>query len=463
MKNKNELALRTRAALYIRVSTEEQVLHGLSIDAQTEALDAWAQANHIEVVGHYIDAGISARKPAAKRPELQRLLRNVQAGKVDLIAFTKLDRWFRNVAEYHKVQEILEKYNVGWQTIHEDYETSTASGRFKVNIMLAAAEDEADRTSERIKAVFSNKREKNQPLGGLAPYGYRWENKKLVVVEEEAEVVRWMFSQYITLRSARALHFALMEQRGISRSANGLKVILRNTKYIGQSDGREGICPPIVDAETFALAQEISQQREQRNSAFQSRPRRTYLFSGLVFCAECGGRLTSHTVSNTYTYYRCTAAERKLCSHTHRTNESTLEKWLLENVVSCADAYNLELETKRAAAQSGIDENMVKRKMEKLKDLYLNDLIERDTYERDYSALREMLRSAQQSRRNIPEPIDISHLKSLLEIYPTLSRQAQKEFWTRTISKIIITNQNDFSIALFYPYIQKPSLPSAGR
>lgn len=69
-----------RAALYIRVSTEEQALHGLSIEAQTEALDAWAKANGVRVADHYIDAGISARKSAAKRPELQRLLRDVEAG-----------------------------------------------------------------------------------------------------------------------------------------------------------------------------------------------------------------------------------------------------------------------------------------------------------------------------------------------------------------------------------------------
>lgn len=85
-----------RVACYERVSTEEQRLHGLSIDAQTAALEAWAQGQTI--VGHYTDAGVSGRIPARKRPELQRLLRDVEAGKVDLIVFTKLDRWFRNIA-----------------------------------------------------------------------------------------------------------------------------------------------------------------------------------------------------------------------------------------------------------------------------------------------------------------------------------------------------------------------------
>ena len=159
-----------RVFLYVRVSTEEQAVHGLSIEAQTAALEEWAKVSGHKVVGIYTDAGISARKPAKKRPELQRLLADVQAGKGELIVFTKLDRWFRNISEYYKVQEILERHHVDWRTIHEDYDTSTASGRLKINIMLSVAQDEADRTSERIKAIMEVKRSKLEPLTGC---GYR--------------------------------------------------------------------------------------------------------------------------------------------------------------------------------------------------------------------------------------------------------------------------------------------------
>ena len=125
------------AALYIRVSTEEQAMHGLSVAAQTAALDTWAKQNQVKVVDHYVDAGISARKKASTRPELQRLLRDIEAGNIDLVVFTKLDRWFRNIGEYYRVQDILDKHKVNWKTIQEDYDTSTASGRLKINIMLS--------------------------------------------------------------------------------------------------------------------------------------------------------------------------------------------------------------------------------------------------------------------------------------------------------------------------------------
>ena len=146
-----------RAALYPRVSSEEQVLHGHSLQAQEDALIDYANAHNMKIVGIYRDEGNSARKPALKRPVMLELLDDVKAGKIDRILFIKLDRWFRNVREYHKVQAILEEHNVTWQATQEDYSTATADGRFKVNIMLSVAENEADRTSERIRFVMASK------------------------------------------------------------------------------------------------------------------------------------------------------------------------------------------------------------------------------------------------------------------------------------------------------------------
>ena len=140
-----------RVAGYARVSTQEQKLHGVSVAAQEQALADWAAEHGHEYVGCYNDAGISARSRYTKRPELLRLLQDVQAHRVELIIFTKLDRWFRNVGDYYEIQRVLDDCGVAWKAIWEDYETETASGRLKVNIMLSVAQDEADRTSERLK------------------------------------------------------------------------------------------------------------------------------------------------------------------------------------------------------------------------------------------------------------------------------------------------------------------------
>ena len=97
-----------RVAIYGRVSTEEQALRGFSIEAQVDALKEYAKKNNMKIVDIYLDEGISGAKPPLKRPALNRLLEDVKAGKIDMILFTKLDRWFRSVKEYFKVQEILE-------------------------------------------------------------------------------------------------------------------------------------------------------------------------------------------------------------------------------------------------------------------------------------------------------------------------------------------------------------------
>ncbi len=177
-----------RCAIYCRVSTEEQAVHGLSIDAQKNELTEYAKKNNYDIVGYYIDEGKTARKSLKSRTELLRMLEDVKANKIDLIIFTKLDRWFRNVRDYYKVQEILEDYKVDWKTIRENYDTSTANGRLSINIMLSIAQDEADRTSERIKAVFDNKVRKGIKPTSSCPIGYKYVDKKVVIDEDKKDI-----------------------------------------------------------------------------------------------------------------------------------------------------------------------------------------------------------------------------------------------------------------------------------
>ncbi len=114
-----------RAALYIRVSTEEQAMHGLSLTAQRETLLKYAEENGLRIVGTYADEGITARKKYKNRLEFMRMLRDVQSDKIDLILFIKLDRWFRNIADYYEVQKILDDHKVRWIAT-ESIDTTTS-------------------------------------------------------------------------------------------------------------------------------------------------------------------------------------------------------------------------------------------------------------------------------------------------------------------------------------------------
>lgn len=444
-KARTEASTVQRAALYIRVSTEEQAMHGLSLTAQRETLTRYAAENGLQLVDLYVDEGVTARKKYKNRAAFMRMLRDVEAGKIDLILFIKLDRWFRNISDYYEVQKILDAHSVRWIATEESYDTTTANGRLHLNIKLSIAQDESDRTSERIKFVFDSKVKRGEVISGKFPLGYRIENKRLCPDPATAPIAQDIFAKYLVLRSIRALRQYVMEQYGLIYAHTSLQYMLKNERYIGRAHGQDDFCPPLIDPQAFAQVQRLLEERAQRNSKLHSDW--VYLFTGLVYCAECGNRLSAHTVAGKYIYYRCTRYEKlHLCEHKKRTSELVLEDWLVHNLVSQMAQYNIALEAKSAKPKKAVDEAKLKRKMEKLKDLYLNDLIDRDTYEQDYTALRDELRSAASAEEARPKPVDLERLSNSLQFYGELSKQLKKEFWVRTIGKIIITNGDDFFV-----------------
>ena len=407
-----------RAALYARVSTEEQARHGYSIGAQIENLRAYAKEHGYQIVGEYIDEGISARKPYKKRPALMRLLEAVEADRVDLILFVKLDRWFRNVAAYHQVQPILEAHNVAWQTTLEDYETLTASGRFKVNIMLSVAEDEADRTAERIRFVQDAKRAKGEHLNDSICIGFKLVDKKVVPDPDQAQIVQDLFQTFIDSRSCAICRNMLHDKHQINRSFTTVRWLLHYKPYI-----------QIVGHEQFQRAQEILQGRSQRNAKTGS----VFLFTSIIYCKECGGRVKASRVKGIayYSCYRHDEYGSYRCGNTKHIPEHRIESFLLDNLEDAVKDLNAQLAVKM---QPRKDKARIQKKMEKLKDLYLEDLITKEVYERDYRALESDLYAWE------PEiqPINLDDIKSAVALYKTLSMENKKAFWSRTIRRIEI-------------------------
>ena len=129
-----------RAALYIRVSSEEQARHGLSLGEQRADLLNYAKEHGYSVVGIYADEGVSARKAMSRRKELQRMLADVEAGRIDIIIIKCLDRWFRNVADFYKVKERLDARGVDWVCSREEYNTTTPNGILMLNLKLSIAQ-----------------------------------------------------------------------------------------------------------------------------------------------------------------------------------------------------------------------------------------------------------------------------------------------------------------------------------
>lgn len=169
-----------RVAIYIRVSTDKQVKDGDSMRDQLATGQKYIDSHeNMILVDTYIDDGISGQK--LKRDDFQRLIDDVRAGRIDLIIFTRLDRWFRNLRHYLNTQDILDKHGVSWTAIEQPYfDTSTPHGRAFVNNSMIWAELEAQNDSDRILGVFDDKVDNGEVLSGSTPLGYTIVNKHLV-------------------------------------------------------------------------------------------------------------------------------------------------------------------------------------------------------------------------------------------------------------------------------------------
>lgn len=423
-----------RAALYCRVSTDEQARHGYSIGAQLEALRRYAKEHGYVIVGEHLDEGISGQKGYKKRPAMTELMQALD--RVDVILFIRLDRWFRSVKLFYQVQDLLDAHGVGWIATQEDYETVTAGGRFKVNIMLSVAQNEAERTGERIRFVFDAKRAKGEVCSGRIPLGYRIEDKHLVPDPETAPIAQDMFRRMVELRSVSRVRDYMADTYGIVHTYKPMKYILQNRRYLG-GEWHEGI----IDQETFRRVQEILNARSVRHSSTGN----VFLFGGMVHCRECGRRMKSGK-PNTINYYYCANHSEYgdiKCQANKRNREDVIESFLLEHLVDTAEAYNAEIYKKAPPKK---DPDKIRRKMEKLKDLYLDDLIDRAIYERDYKALEMQL--AETDIVPLCTPLNIEELAGSLAMYAELSRDAKKAFWSRILKRIEISIDGEIFLIL---------------
>ena len=328
-----------RAALYIRVSTEEQARHGLSLPEQRAALETYAAQHEYLVAEIYEDPGISARKSYKKRPALLRLLEDCKAGKIDVILFIKLDRWFRNVGSYYAVQDILDQCGVSWQATQEDYETTTAAGRLKVNIMLSVAQDEADRTSERIKFVFEGKRERREALTGNAPTGYRLEGKKLVKDEKTEQAVDAFFKKYLASGSVSEAQSLVLTEHQFKIEYQLASKMLDSPAYYGFYYGVEDMCPPYITKDEFEKIQTM-----RARTVRKVKENRVYLFSGLICCGECGYRLGGRTNTRSKTpFYNCPSHYiRRACGNNVNLSERKIEAYIMDSIDSKLSQYKID-------------------------------------------------------------------------------------------------------------------------
>lgn len=426
---------------YVRVSHEEQVRFGFSLDAQKDALQQWADDNGLTIKHWYIDEGVSGRKKVKNRPQMQQMLRDVQRGGIDLIVFIKLDRYFRSVSEYHNTQRILEMNGVHWKAIKEDYDTTTTDGRFKINIMLSIAEQEADRTSDRIKFTFEHKIKKKQPISGQQPFGYKIgvneSGEKCVVIDETAApIVREVFNHFSIYQSISGATAYVNSVLCCEMTFNAVRKIVKNTYYYGHYRGVNDYCPAYITEEQFNKNQYVMQNRNIKTP----QTRRVYLFTGILKCPECGQHMTSQT-SGIYLNYRCNRAyKHKLCGFKRSFSEMKIEKWLLSVIRPKLAEYITEIDFDAPKPKQNGNKAEIIAEMDRLNYLFQKSRINVDAYEKHYSELEIRLETLE---RLETEQVDISHIldflnSDVLDLYETISREDKRAAWRSIINEIIV-------------------------
>lgn len=444
-----------RVALYIRVSGEEQKIKGLSLEAQQERLEAYARENGWVIVGIYIDAAKTARKNMHKRSEFQKMIESVKRDEVDILLFCRLDRWFRSVADYYKVMEILQAHGCGWKTVDEEYDTTSANGRLYINVKLSIAQNEADICGERIDVVFDSKIAHGTVVSGNCPFGYRVnEEKQLEIIPDEAEIIKDAFRHFESTISQRATIKYIRETYGINWCDATFRRILHEKLYTGVYDrkGRynDNFCPAIISSEQFDNVQKLSGK-----NARSAPSGKVYIFTSILTCHECRHKLIGY-VAHGYIYYRCNQHfQRGRCTHNHSVREDMVEKWLFDHLEDEISRCQLEWEVqsssrKRTAASN--DKASLKRKLSKLKELYVNELIDIEEYKKDYeiyaAALQQISAPAQETPPNF-EAVRKLLASDFKTIYGTLTREEKRTLWRSVINEITVDNNRNITGIIF--------------
>ena len=447
-----------RVAAYIRVSTQEQHLHGISLDAQVQKIQEYADKHNMRIVEWYKDEGVSGRKLIKKRPELQRMIQDAEKGKFERILFIKIDRFFRSVAEYHECMKRIAP--VVWTTTEEEYDLTTANGRMLVNMKLTIAEMEADQTGERIKIVNEYKASTGQPLVGTQslPFGFRvgqdtkTGRKNVIKDPDEAPILEDLINYYMEVQNRRKTILYAYSKYHLSLTQSQVQILFNNPMLHGEYRGNPNYCEPYIDKLTHDALMELNNSSNLKDN---TAPDRVYMFAGLMKCPECG-RLMSGTPGHTrnrqgkryvYKKYRCSHAfvSAGKCNYKKVLNERTIETLMLEKAKEYLDDYQ-EVGIKTTPDQSKkvylYDIEEIHQEIDRLNYSWRKGMIRTvEQYEKDHEDLMKKLHLAEAERtadipRDYSEAIEI--LKGIWNgSYEILSDVEKQSFWRSVVDYIV--------------------------
>jgi DNA invertase Pin-like site-specific DNA recombinase len=320
-------AKQSRCAVYTRKSTDHNLdLAFNSLDAQREACEAYIKSQAHEgwrlLREPYDDGGLSGA--SLERPALQRILADVCARKIDIVVVYKVDRLTRSLADFAKLVETFDAHGVSFVSVTQSFNTTSSMGRLTLNVLLSFAQFEREVIGERVRDKIAASKRKGIWVGGPVPLGYRVSDKKLIVIPEEAAVVRTIFERYFALGSIRMLADDLAARAISPRPRTGrdgamlsgtrfmvgpLAHILKNRCYIGEVVYHGEVYPgeheATLDRDLFETVQTRLKEGAVRHERTRSSSGSASLLMGILFDGDGNRMSPSHANKEgvRYRYY----------------------------------------------------------------------------------------------------------------------------------------------------------------
>ena len=305
-----------RCAIYSRKSSEEGLeMEFNSLDAQRDACSAYIASQRsegwVELAEHYDDGGISGA--TLERPGLKRLLADIEERRVDVVVVYKIDRLSRALMDFAKLIDVFDRNDVTFVSVTQAFNTTTSMGRLTLNILLSFAQFEREVIGERIRDKFAASRRRGMWMGGYVPLGYVVKDRKLVLNEPEAEIVRMIFERFVEVGSATAVARALTAEGVRTRKERlidkgFLYKLLNNRVYVGDAVHKGTAYPGEHEAIiTRALWDRVHgvMRESPRVRAGRTRAATPALLKGLIFGPTGCAMTPTHTRKGDklYRYY----------------------------------------------------------------------------------------------------------------------------------------------------------------
>ena len=469
------------AAVYIRVSTEDQAREGFSLGEQKEKLLQLCSFKGYEVFKIYEDAGISA-KDMEHRPAFQEMLSDMKKGKINYIVAYKLDRVTRSVRDLEELISVLEQYNCFLVCDRDDVNTSTANGRFFVRMLTVLSQLEIEIVSERTKFGL-NGAIKSGHLPGVLALGYKKDgNKKTIIDETTKPVIERIFKMYLEGKSYQQISNIFNEELLLHPKKwkdTTIQKIIDNKLYMGDYEQykriakNENIKPVIymnvVEPIISRAVWEECQHQKEKNQRTYTRDR-VYLFFQKLECPNCHRIMKckgSGGKKRKYIYYTC-----EKCHINYR--EDKIEE-LLSNFIYDMVEYDMAvkkyflpgLADHKPTKTNDIDKeiNSLEKQKERIKKAYMSGIVEMEDFSEDYKLIEEKLEILEQKKKECldldnmtfsPQQlmadrdieretmIRLDTLNSVVKTtWESKSKEEKQEFISKLVESVIITKDSN--------------------